>query len=318
MQNPAHAKLHYFLDSIFQEFHQRRFLNSDPLQFVHRFKNPWDQEAVALLAALLAYGQVKQIQKSLEIAFTKINQLAKSPQSFVQKLHFLDFQRKSTKIFGDFIHRFNCGNDLILLFRLLNKSWSEFGSLGNHFNSLLHREDESIERALSHLITTWRNWIARESTLSFSYLLTSPQDGSCCKRWCMFLRWMGRKDSLDPGLWTKNSPILRESKSSSSFLSAHQLIMPLDTHTGRISQYLGLTPRKSLNWRAAMEVTQALKQLDPKDPIRFDFALSRLGILEICQKKYRQEICLKCQLLPVCQFAQHSLNMRSSSMPSQL
>lgn len=318
MQNATDARVCYFLDSIFQEFHQSRFLSSDPLEFVHRFQNPWDQEAVALLASVLAYGQVKQIQKSLEVVLSKINQLAKSPHHFVQKMHLSAFQRKSEKVFADFVHRFNCGNDLILLFRLLNKSWSEYGSLGNHFNSFLHREDQTIENALSHLIANWRNWIARESTPTFSYLLTSPKDGSCCKRWCMFLRWMGRKDSLDPGLWTEKSPILSQPKSTSSFLGAHQLIMPLDTHTGRISQYLGFTSRKSLNWRAAMEVTQALKKLDPKDPIRFDFALSRLGILEICQKRYRQEICLKCQLLPVCQFAQHSLNMPLSSMQSRL
>jgi uncharacterized protein (TIGR02757 family) len=121
----------------------------------------------------------------------------------------------------------------------------------------------------------------------------------------MFLRWMGRRDAVDPGLWTEQgamAPVVR-----GRALHASQLIIPLDTHTGRISQYLGLTKRKSLNWRAACEVTERLRLCDPQDPVKYDFALARLGILDLCQKKYRVEVCSTCELLPECRFARKRL-----------
>jgi uncharacterized protein (TIGR02757 family) len=118
----------------------------------------------------------------------------------------------------------------------------------------------------------------------------------------MFLRWMGRNDELDPGLWGARGK-LRPTFSVGRFLSPHQLVIPLDTHTGRISQYLGLTDRKSLGWLAALEVTAALRACDEADPVRYDFALCRLGILDLCQRRYRAEICANCKLVSACHFA---------------
>ena len=93
--------------------------------------------------------------------------------------------------------------------------------------------------------------------------------------------------------------------------------MPLDTHTGRISQYIGLTKRKSLNWKAAVEITERLRDCDSEDPVRYDFALARLGILELCQRRFRVEICRDCDLLRVCRFAQKGLSKSASrSTPS--
>jgi uncharacterized protein (TIGR02757 family) len=118
----------------------------------------------------------------------------------------------------------------------------------------------------------------------------------------MFLRWMGRRDRLDLGLWMKGSALAGGFPEGRA-LRSDQLIIPLDTHTGRISQYLALTSRKSLGWKAAVEVTEALRVCNSDDPVRFDFALSRLGILDLCRRSYRVEICRKCDLLKVCQFA---------------
>ena len=113
---------------------------------------------------------------------------------------------------------------------------------------------------------------------------------------------MGRRDGLDLGLWTDGSP-LEGTFPKDKRLHPRQLILPLDTHTGRISQYLGLTERKSLGWKAAVEITERLKRADPLDPVRYDFAISRLGILDLCQKKFRVEICGQCSLLTACRFA---------------
>jgi uncharacterized protein (TIGR02757 family) len=113
----------------------------------------------------------------------------------------------------------------------------------------------------------------------------------------MLLRWMGRSDELDPGLWSK-------SKFGEQGLRTDQLVIPLDTHTGRISQALGLTKRRSLGWDAALEVTDKLRACDSDDPVRYDFALARLGILDLCQNAFNMEICGTCPLRQVCQHAQ--------------
>ena len=266
-----------------------------------------DQEAVALLAALLAYGKVKQIRSSVEDALSRIQGIAESPSEFVRKVRDPVFYRRAEKAFRGFVHRFNLGCDLVLLFQLLSLSWDEYGSFGGHFVSHLDPKAQNIGPALEKLIADWRCWEKNQLGFNkkndtFSYLLTSPKDGSCCKRWCMFLRWVGRHDDLDVGLWTEAGALKLK-----KWLRPDQLVIPLDTHTGRISQYLGLTSRKTLGWLAAVEVTEALKKCAPKDPIRYDFSISRLGILDLCQKAFRVEICLQCDLLPVCQFAKAGL-----------
>jgi uncharacterized protein (TIGR02757 family) len=311
------------LDKLQLDFHQKEYLSSDPLEFVHRYSDPWDQEAVALLAALLAYGNVKQIRRSVEDALGRMRQIHDAPRDFVRGMETAAGRRQAKMAFAGFVHRFNVGDDLVLLFRLLSLSWKKHGSLGAHFVSGLEPSAPDIGDALNRLILDWRAWrddwregAQRGQKTSFNYLLTAPGDGSCCKRWCMFLRWMGRKDELDPGLWAQTGA-LAGTFPSGRFLSASQLVIPLDTHTGRISQYLDLTRRKSVNWLAALEVTATLRQCDPQDPTRYDFALARLGILDLCQRKYRKHICEQCQLLPGCRHAARSLS-RSASTPPRL
>jgi uncharacterized protein (TIGR02757 family) len=304
-------KLASFLNRLSKKYHRTEFLSSDPLEFVHRFKNsgdPLDQEAIAVASALLAYGNVKQIRRSVEDLLVR---MGNQPAQFVRSLGpGSPKQKESAARLRGFVHRFNVGSDMYVLFHLLERSWREYGSLGAHFLKGLDPKAPDITLALNRLMEDWNTWLERtpaitsvaEFNLSFFYLLTAPEDGSACKRWCMLLRWMGRQDELDPGLWTVNSPLTKTFPKGRA-LKSSQLVIPLDTHTGRISQYLGLTSRKSLNWKAALEVTEALRACDPEDPTRYDFALSRLGILDLCQKTYRKEICDDCDLLPVCQFA---------------
>lgn len=301
--------LQKFLNQLHGRFHAIGYLESDPLEFVHHYTDPWDQECVALLAALLAYGNVKQIRRSVADLLARIHSVAEGPADFVRRLGeprpSRSFNAKADAVLRGFVHRFNVGEDLGALLRLLSRSWREHGSLGAHFLSFLEPSAPHIGDALTGLIAEWRTWIADDRVPppeSFGYLLTSPASGSCCKRWCMFLRWMGRKDALDPGLWTRGSG-LSQTFPNKRALRSSQLILPLDTHTGRISQYLGLTPRKSLGWLAALEITEALRACDPADPTRYDFALSRLGILDLCQRTYRREICTECDLIEVCQLA---------------
>ncbi len=269
-----------FLQQIEKDYQRAQLLSSDPVEFVHHYSDPWNQEAVALLSAVLAYGQVRQIRKSIEDALGRISQMEESPRRFVSRLHEPDYLKKTLQLFDSWVHRFNTGPDVIRLFQLLNLSWKKYGSLGGHFLTHLEPHHATIEIALNRLIQDWKS-VPSDFKVpeSFHYLLTAPQDGSCCKRWCMLLRWMGRRDEVDPGLWTLDSP-LQATFPMGRTLSASQLIMPLDTHTGRISQSLGLTRRKSLNWKAALDVTESFRAIDPLDPVRYDFALSRLGMLQ--------------------------------------
>ena len=299
-------KLRFFLNQLHDRYHRPGFLSSDPLEFVHRYSDPWDQEVVAILSALLAYGKVKQIRRSVEETLGRIEKLAATPALFIRGLGDPASCARAGREFKTFTHRFNRGSDLMILFGLIHRSWKEYGSVGGHFLTYLDQDDVGIETALNRLMSCWRGWVkgrVRAKSGSFDYLLTSPEDGSCCKRWCMLIRWMGRRDDLDPGLWAAGSA-LSHTFPPGRILRADQLVIPLDTHTGRISQYLGLTQRKSLGWKAALEVTDALRECNSGDPVRYDFALSRLGILDLCQRKYRREICEKCDLFSVCRLAQ--------------
>jgi uncharacterized protein (TIGR02757 family) len=300
-----------FLERLFDRYHQPGYLGSDPVEFVHRYQDPWDQEVVALLASVLAYGNVRQIRASVQGALDRM-EAAAGAQGLARWIReafgegaLPEVSRASRKVFQGWVHRFNRGEDLWILFRLLARSWERHGSLGAHF---LSRSEPggTIETPLNALISDWLAWEPEvrgefPRSQSFFYLLTAPASGSCCKRWCMFLRWMGRKDAVDPGLWTRKGPWGADWGGRA--LEASQLVLPLDTHTGRISQYLGLTRRQSLNWKAALEVTERLRACDPYDPTKYDFALSRLGILDLCQKKYRVEVCSACELVQECRFA---------------
>ncbi|MCM2322166.1 MAG: TIGR02757 family protein [Oligoflexia bacterium] len=300
-----------FLDRLFETYHREEFLSSDPLEFPRRFRDPWDQEAVALVAALLAYGNVKQIRRSVDDLLQRIQKGGLGPAQFVRSLSGPDGHARARQALSGFVHRFNRGDDLLLLYELLGRSWVEYGSLGAHLVRSLEPEASDFSTALSALIRDWREWAGARSTPSFSHLLTSPEDGSCCKRWCMLLRWMGRQDpagGLDLGLWSKDGA-LRATFPPGRWLKSSQLVIPLDTHVGRLSHYLGLRKRRTLDWRAACEVTEALRACDPLDPVRYDFALARLGILDRCQRMFQRDVCDRCELLPACRFAKKRIRM---------
>ncbi len=292
-----------FLTPLVSRYHRAEYLSSDPLEIVHRFSDPHDQEVVALLCAVLAYGNVKQIKRSIEDALLRLSRLSKTPASVLHQ----GVDEEVRREFKDFVHRFNVGDDLFILFKLVSLSWKKYGSVGAHLIHYLKPEDQNFGEALSRVFDDWKTWQRdfKVQSKTFSYLISSPRDGSCCKRWCLLLRWMGRKDELDLGLWMEGSRLLK-----SGGLRSSQLVMPLDTHTGRISQYINLTERKTLNWLAAVEITDRLREISPEDPTQFDFAMARLGILSLCQTKYRREICAQCELLTVCKFAKRHQNGR--------
>jgi uncharacterized protein (TIGR02757 family) len=305
-------KMKSFLDEILTEFHRKEWLHTDPLGLVVEWATPEDQEVVAILSAVLAYGNVKQIRKSIQGVLNVIGRLDETPASIIRKLGNLtnDAPHSQSLVperlevgLKEYKHRFNRGVDVFLLLTLIGKSTREYGSVGAHFLSPhLGNASLPLERRWNLFIQEWKKGVKElpQDQRTFGYFLTAPEDGSSCKRWCMLLRWMIRKDQVDLGLWRKESGLLAQ---NSIEVRESELFMPLDTHTGRISQYLGITTKKSLNWRTTLEVTEFFRSVDPDDPVKYDFALSRLGILDLCQKRFKTEICGECKLLSVCHFA---------------
>ncbi len=269
------------LDAALAKYHEKSFLEWDPLEFVHRFQNPWDQEVVALLGGVLAHGRVTQIRKNVLSVLDRMVELSESPSGYIREI-----DQRSAKDFNNWVHRFNGADDLFMFLRLIARSYREYGSVGAHFCSRLENSHAHIETALEGLIMDFRKWAHEDGhpvQKGFGFLLTAPSGQSTCKRWLMILRWLGRKDAVDVGLWMAESLLWGTAgygQRKGAALESRQLLMPLDTHTGRIAQKFGLTHRKTLNWTAAVEVTNLLKTLDPDDPVKYDFALCKLGMLE--------------------------------------
>lgn len=268
--------------------YDRAYLNSDPLSFPRRYRDPEDQEVVAWLAAALAYGQVKVIHQSVSEALAR---LGDSPAKALSRI---DPAALLSRLEG-FRHRFTSGRDLAALLWVAADIRRAYGGLETFFRRGYSPDSVDLRSALISFV---KRALERDLSVFYSrrprrgegirYLLPSPETGSACKRLNLFLRWMVRRDDgIDLGLWRTISP--------------RQLLVPVDTHIARISRYLGLTRRKNPGWKMTEEITGVLRRLDPKDPVRYDFALSRLGILDSCPRRRSFSKCAACMIQQVCQ-----------------
>lgn len=261
-------KIAAYLEDAYARYHHPRYLESDPLEYLHRFQDPKDQEVIGVFAALMAYGNVKQIRGSVEKFLGRIEKTGLTPKEWILVADEFPLFWKG------FVHRFNDARDWELLSGWLSLSHQRYGSLAAHFAFVASRDQVALSEAFGRVAEEWRLSAGKEAQRSsVKHLLSSPGTGGTCKRWWMFLRWMIRQDRLDPGPWQKLLPPGAKRR----FLP-DELFMPLDVHTGRLSQSLGLTHRRSLNWKAVVEVTDALKTIDPTDPVRYDFSLCRIGM----------------------------------------
>jgi uncharacterized protein (TIGR02757 family) len=198
-------------------------------------------------------------------------------------------RREAMRRFAGFAHRFHKTGDLVAFLDRLAAAIRAHGSLGALFRQCYDEADADIGPSLARFVHALRNsQLATGNRQLLQYLLTSPDDGSACKRMNLFLRWMVRRTSPDLGLWT--------------FVDPAKLVVPLDTHVHRIATFLGLNRRKIADWKAARALTDRLARFDRADPVRYDFALCRLGILDLCSRKRRKENCDVCLLRDVCRF----------------
>ena len=275
------AKIRDVLERLYVRYNHRRLVQPDPLQFLYRYSDPADVEIVGLLASALAYGRVQQIEKSLSRLFELMGD---SPCTFVR-----EFDLSKRLQLTDFKHRFTSGDDISDLLELLRYVYARFGSIEQFFLQGLDAEDANIVPALTKFcdslcaMHSQRHNGAQSSGLK--YLLASPARGSACKRLNLFLRWMVRDDGVDLGLWKS--------------VETAKLIVPVDVHMGRLCKILGLYDRKTVNLSAAVEITESFVRIEPADPVKYDFALSRIGIVENCDGSYRPA-CSDCELLDFC------------------
>jgi uncharacterized protein (TIGR02757 family) len=257
----------------------------DPLELPHRYSRRADVEVAALLSASLAYGRVEGFKPKLELLLKK---MGASPARFVEQLNVTG----AAEVLQGFVYRFNVGMDLGILLLGMQRLLLEEGTLeGPVARTLatgggLHEALGAFTRALrSGPRAALRKRLGPERGLD--HLLPSPLGPGAAKRLCLFLRWMVRgPDGVDFGLWRGVPP--------------SALVIPLDTHVHRMARNLGLTRRRDLSWRTALEVTEALREVDPEDPVRFDFALCHFGMSGRCPAASELERCARCELLPVC------------------
>ena len=248
------TKLKAFLEGMYYVYARRELINPDPLYFLYDYDDVRDREIVGLIASSLAYGRVAQIMKSVDRV---LSCLGKSPREFLLKNSDDEILPESFK------HRFTTAADMNTLLKNISEVLKEYDSIENFVGECLKESEGNIFAGLDKFSDRLSYGRAEGS---FS-LITAPRDGSACKRLFLYLKWMVRKDEVDPGGWE----VLRPS----------ELVVPTDVHMHRIAGELGLTNRKSADLRAAIEITEGFREICAEDPVKYDFALTRLGIRNI-------------------------------------
>lgn len=241
------------LDELYVLYNRPSYVHPDPLEFLYDYKHIRDREIVGFIAAVLAYGRVAQILKSVSIV---LKTMGASPLSYVKSAS----SKSLRKDYSGFTHRFATGENMTALLMGMKQVIKNHGSLYEGFLYGFKSNHYTVLPAL----TAFAKKLTQIRGPSAGHLIPLPERGSACKRLNLFLRWMVRKDDVDPGGWEK--------------IPTSKLIIPLDVHMHRAGIQLGFTTRKQADMRTALEVTDGFKKIAPKDPVRYDFALTRLGI----------------------------------------
>ena len=260
------------LDALYHEYN-RDDSASDPVHLVRPFADPADREVAGFCAAALAFGRVASVIQSIEGLFRI---LGPRPAAFVRRF---DPSGPAPEL-RRMVHRWTRGEDLAALLWLLRQMLEAAGSIEGFFAEGLGAGDEDVGPALDSFSTRALRLDIRRAygrlpkRPGVCYFFPRPSGGSACKRLNLFLRWMVRRDAIDPGVWRS--------------VPASKLVVPLDTHVIRLGRCLRLTTYTSPGWRMAADITASLRRLDPHDPVRFDFSLCHLGMRNACGFGRRQ------------------------------
>lgn len=240
-----------YLEAAYLRYNRPEFIHPDPLEFVWRYESGADREIAGLIAACLAYGNVTQILKSVEKV---LSPMGASPAGWLRKAS--PAVIKNT--FSSFKHRFTTGTELAVFLLNVRHALEKHGSLERLFLRGYEKDEATVENAIYKFVNNFNALGCAPS------LTPCPEHKSSFKRVNLYLRWMVRKDAVDPGVWTGIPP--------------SKLIIPLDTHMRQVSMGMGITKRKDTSMKTAAEITAYFRKIEPKDPVRYDFALTRAGI----------------------------------------
>lgn len=251
-----------FLEDIYVRYNTKEYLHTDPIYFPHNYKG--NTEFVAITAAVFAYGNVKAIKGFIK---SFLEYYGTDP---------LNLKKES----GGLYYRFQRTHDIEFYAEMMTRLYGDYGSLEKIF-----AERDELEQAILHFDEVIKKYAEKADT-GLHFLFPNPVT-SGSKRLRMFLRWMIRKDDVDFGLWTKFKPA--------------ELKMPIDTHILRFSNNNGIIPNTSATRKNLEMVSAFLRRLNPEDPAKYDFALTRLGIANGC-KYMNCEACRLCQHCGNCIF----------------
>ncbi len=247
-----------FLDLKFNQYNNTDFIGPDPVSIPHQYTKLQDIEITGFWAAVLAWGQRKTIINKCNELFGLMDN---APYDFI-----INHSENDLKKLLDFKHRTFNATDTLYFVAFFKWFYSEYDSLEKAFTMSMSKADDHIGNGLMgfhNLFFSLSDYPRRTKKH-----IATPARNSACKRINMFLRWMVRHDNkgVDFGLWEQIKP--------------SQLICPCDLHVDRVARKLGLIQRKQTDWQTALELTQNLREFDPEDPVKYDFALFGLGIEE--------------------------------------
>lgn len=249
--------LRKLLDQAVDRYNRPGFIAADPISVPHRFSDTRDREIIGFWIAMLAWGQRKTIiNKALEL----IDLMDGAPYQFV-----VQHQEEDLKRFLSFKHRTFQVIDTLYFLQFFQWYYRRHESLEDAFARHLSPSSPHVGPALHGFHELF--FSLPEAPRRTRKHIATPARKSSCKRLNMFLRWMVRRDGrgVDFGCWPRIHP--------------RQLLMPLDVHVDRVARHLGLLQRKQRDWQAVLELTDAVRQFDPEDPVKYDFALFGLGVL---------------------------------------
>lgn len=244
-------ELKEYLDFKTEQYNNKRFIESDPIQLVHRFTRKEDIEIVGLLISTIAWGKRPMIIKNGE---RLIQIMQEEPYEFVRNY--------SSGEITNFVHRTFNATDLDFFFRSLKNIYSS-QSLESTFSP--HQNYPGIQ---GRIINFRKTFLETPHEQRSEKHISNPAKNSAAKRINMFLRWMVRNDNcgVDFGIWQS--------------IPSSELCIPLDVHTARIATELGILKRKQNDWKALQEIMDVLRTFDPSDPSKYDFALFGIGAFE--------------------------------------
>jgi uncharacterized protein (TIGR02757 family) len=282
---PSSLRLQEPLERLYREFDWAARADLDAIRFPMRYPHPADREVVALLSACMAYGRVDLFGPWVEWALARMGE---APARFV-----LGFDpAKHAARFAGFRYRFNRPRDLAAFCLATQRVLIRHGSLGACFGAGFRATDPHVGPALERFVRAFRTQdlgaVFPRNRLSYGYRhwFPLPSTGGACKRLHLFLRWMVRREPPDFGLWRDIPPAV--------------LLIPVDTHIENMARAVGLTRRRSRNWKMAEEITARLRALDPADPVKYDFALCHTRMSGQCLDRRDAAVCEPCRLRPVC------------------